>query len=439
MIMREMKDSGVEWIGEIPESWKINLLSKVFNEHKLKNKELKEKNLLSLSYGRIVRKNINTLEGLLPESFNNYNIISKNDIVFRLTDLQNDKRSLRTGLCKEKGIITSAYVTIRNRFSDNASYFHYLFHSYDNCKVFYGLGDGVRQGMTYDDLKELKVLYPKVSEQQAIATYLDTKCTEIDELITLQETMISELQAYKQSVITEAVTKGLDKNVKLKDSGVEWIGEIPEHWDNTKIGRIIKSYKAGPFGSSLITGSLLHSGNILVYTPEHIANGNVNASNNLYLQDDRGCEMSQFKVNRGDIIFPIVGSLGRAMMITDSMPKGIINQRLARFKLLNHIDSDYFMWLFGKSTFYKTYIEINQRGSFIVNLTKEIVCRMPFPLPPVSEQQTIATYLDQKTTEIDSLITIKKQKIAELKEYKKSIIFEYVTGKKEVPAEYYKN
>lgn len=201
-----MRDSGIEWIGSIPEHWEVKLLSTLFDEHKHKNSELQEANLLSLSYGKIVRKDINTSEGLLPQSFDGYNIISNGDIVFRLTDLQNDKKSLRTGLCLETGIITSAYVTIRARQKLCSAYFHYLVHSYDVCKVFYGMGDGVRQGMNYSDLRKLLLLSPPITEQQAIADYLDEKCADIDSLIQTKQSKIDSLKEYKKSIIYEYVT-----------------------------------------------------------------------------------------------------------------------------------------------------------------------------------------------------------------------------------------
>lgn len=202
-----MKDSGIEWIGKIPEKWGVVLLSSLFSHHKSKNVGLQETNLLSLSYGRIVRKDITTSEGLLPESFETYNIVDVDDIVFRLTDLQNDKRSLRTGHCKEKGIITSAYTVIRPTTSSTDSrYLQYLYHAYDICKVFYGLGDGVRQGMGFDDLKKIPTLVPSLDEQKQIADYLDEKCTKIDEIIALHTEQINQLKEYKKSLIYEYVT-----------------------------------------------------------------------------------------------------------------------------------------------------------------------------------------------------------------------------------------
>ena len=153
-----MKDSGIEWIGEIPSEWKVHMLSQIFYQHKCKNKDLQENNLLSLSYGKIKRKNIDVAGGLLPESFDNYNIIDVNDIVLRLTDLQNDHKSLRVGIVKEKGIITSAYITLRSKENIETDYFYYYLHTFDIHKGFYGMGCGVRQSFNFDELKKLKIL-----------------------------------------------------------------------------------------------------------------------------------------------------------------------------------------------------------------------------------------------------------------------------------------
>lgn len=201
-----MKDSGIEWIGEIPKEWNVILLSSLFDQRKNKNIGMEETNLLSLSYGRVIKKNIETKEGLLPESFESYNIIFPGDIVFRLIDLQNDKHSLRTGLCAEKGIITSAYVTIMPKSNINSFYMQSLLHSYDICKVYYGLGDGVRQGMNFSDLKKVLILLPPISQQKQIAYYLDKKCADIDKLITIKQCKIDELKEYKKSLIYEYVT-----------------------------------------------------------------------------------------------------------------------------------------------------------------------------------------------------------------------------------------
>lgn len=225
--MREMKDSGIEWIGQIPKHWEVHPVYAYFEEAKTKNYRMQEQNLLSLSYGRIIRKDINTNGGLLPASFNTYNVVEAGDIIIRPTDLQNDKRSLRTGLVKEQGIITSAYIDLRPKDNVNSKYYHYLLHSYDVIKVFYNMGDGVRQGLNFSEFAKLLLLEPTTVEQQQIADYLDTQCSEIDATAEDIQKEISLLEDYKKSLITEAVTKGLNPDAEMKDSGIEWIGKIP--------------------------------------------------------------------------------------------------------------------------------------------------------------------------------------------------------------------
>ncbi|MDE6313190.1 MAG: restriction endonuclease subunit S, partial [Lachnospiraceae bacterium] len=179
----KMKDSGIEWIGQIPAHWKLHPLYFYFVERKNRNTRGKENNLLSLSYGRVIRKDINANGGLLPENFNTYNIVEDGDIIIRPTDLQNDKRSLRTGLVKEHGIITSAYIDLMPIRHIDTRYFHYLLHSYDIMKVFYNMGNGVRQGLNFSGFSRLMVFEPSYKEQVLISDYLDEKIREIDVLI----------------------------------------------------------------------------------------------------------------------------------------------------------------------------------------------------------------------------------------------------------------
>ena len=201
----EMKDSGIEWIGETPDSWNIRMLNQYVSQVKCKNSDLSETNLLSLSYGKIKRKDINSNGGLLPESFDNYNIVDENDIVLRLTDLQNDHKSLRVGLVTERGIITSAYVTIRPK-KINAAYLALLLHAFDYKKGFYGMGAGIRQGLTFDGVKSLKIVVPSDSEQDDIVKYVMKMTDKCDSLITEKESLINDLEAYKKSLIYEVVT-----------------------------------------------------------------------------------------------------------------------------------------------------------------------------------------------------------------------------------------
>ena len=432
--MRMMKESGIEWIGEIPEKWGVVLLSSLFSHHKSKNVGLQETNLLSLSYGRIVRKDITTSEGLLPESFETYNIVDVDDIVFRLTDLQNDKRSLRTGLCKEKGIITSAYTVIRPTTSSTDSrYLQYLYHAYDICKVFYGLGDGVRQGMGFDDLKKIPTLVPALEEQKKIADFLDGKCAEIDELVQTEEKMIEELKAYKQSVITEAVTKGLDSAAPMKDSGIEWIGEIPESWEVLSLKRLFSARRGGAWGEDATNNEgdiiclrvadfnydelCIKEGDKTIrnYSPQTIKNLRLK-SNDLLIEKSGGGE----KTPVGRCILPTgyegclyANFIDRLTIKTNCYNKYIVY--LMSVAYLNRINTPHIKQTTG-----------------IQNLDMEGYLSEDVAIPSLDEQKQIADYLDEKCAKIDEMIAIRNEQIDQLKEYKKSLIYEYVTGKKEV-------
>ena len=202
----KMKDSGISWIGGIPEHWEIRHLSQVSYEHYLSNKEVHHQNLLSLSYGRIIRKDINTTEGLLPASFDTYQIVEEGNIVMRLTDLQNDHKSLRVGLVKEEGIVTSAYVCLGVYDSVYPSYLYNVLHSYDIKKLFYSMGGGLRQNLNWQGLKKLDIPLPPKDEQQAIVAYIEEKCEKIDKLASELQSEIDYLKEYKQRLIADCVT-----------------------------------------------------------------------------------------------------------------------------------------------------------------------------------------------------------------------------------------
>ena len=202
----KMKDSGISWIGEIPEHWEVRHLSQVSYEHYMSNKEVHHQNLLSLSYGRIIRKDINTTEGLLPASFDTYQIVEEGNIVMRLTDLQNDHKSLRVGLVKEEGIVTSAYVCLGVFDSMIPSFLYNVLHSYDIKKLFYSMGGGLRQNLNWQGLKKLDIPLPPSNEQQAIVAYIEEKCEKIAKLASELQSEIDYLKEYKQRLIADCVT-----------------------------------------------------------------------------------------------------------------------------------------------------------------------------------------------------------------------------------------
>lgn len=423
--MTEMKDSGIEWIGKIPSHWKIHPLFCYYDERKHKNSSLKEQNLLSLSYGKIIRKDINTNSGLLPASFSTYNIVEKGDVIIRPTDLQNDKRSLRTGLVTERGIITSAYIDLKPRANVNSEYFHYLLHSYDVMKVFYNMGNGVRQGLNYSEFSRLTMLYPPFKEQNKIVSFLNSQCSEIDTLRADIEEQIRLLEEYKKSVITEAVTKGLDPNVEMRDSGVEWIGMIPKHWE-VKKGKycfIQKSNKGNKDSLTLLSPTQKYG-----VIPQSLYE-EFSGFSTVKLNDKT--DYNQLKtVHKGAFVISLRSFQGG---FEYSEYEGVVSPAYQVFYPTIPIFDFYYKYLF------KTQVFIDKINSYTMSLRdgKPIAFadfgRTFIPIPPIEEQEQIAKLLVSKCSEIDLLVSKKKQQLSLLEDYKKSLIYEYVTGKKEVP------
>ena len=263
---------------------------------------------------------------------------------------------------------------------------------------------------------------PSIKEQQLIATYLDQKCSEIDELITMQEEMITKLQSYKQSVITEAVTKGLDKNVPLKDSGIEWIGKIPEHWNTYQLKRCFKFINGYAFNSNHFNKDK----GIPVIRIGDILNEQISFENIVYVQENN--ELEKFIVHKNDILIAMSGATVGKIGVYNSDDKVYINQRVGIIRTTQY---NYIKRMFSTNGFID-YINLSSAGSAQPNISSDGILNFHIPVPPLNEQQTIANYLDQKCSEIDELISIKQQKIEKLKDYKKSLIFECVTGKRKV-------
>lgn len=201
-----MKDSGIDWIGKVPSDWRVEPGRQCLYENKDKNTGMKESTVLSLSYGRVIVKDEDKLTGLVPESFETYQIVQPGDIIIRGTDLQNDMTSLRTGLAKNRGIITSAYINLRPKFGIDPAYLHYLLHSFDVQKVFYRLGSGLRQNLSYADFKYLRLPIPPSEDQQKIVQYIDTQNQRVENAIRIKEDQIAALKEYKTSLINAAVT-----------------------------------------------------------------------------------------------------------------------------------------------------------------------------------------------------------------------------------------
>lgn len=433
------KDSGIAWIDMIPKGWRALPFKSIFYTEKglnITKADLTETGVPVLSYGQIHSKqNTGTylneeLFKFVPRSYLKTNpecLVQKGCLL--IADTSEDYEGCGNAIYVDSNkTLFAGYHTIIARpynIGRDYKYFAYLLLTDNWRQQVRSCVSGIKvYSVNQKILKQTSVLFPPLPEQEAIATYLDEKCGEIDSLISLQEEMISELQAYKQSVITEAVTKGLDLNVPMKDSGVEWIGQIPSNWGKDKIFRIF---------------FIIGSGTTPKATDERIFDGNIN-----WIQsgDINGGIMIECKNKISEIVlsqystlkiykapFIIVAMYGASVgNISISNIDGCVNQACCVMS-----DSrQCFSYLFYAIKAAKDYLIYRAEGGGQPNISQDKIKNLWLPLPPLSEQQAIASYLDEKTSQIDSLIALKLEKITELKDYKKSIIYEYVTGKKKV-------
>ena len=419
--MREMKDSGIEWIGQIPKHWEVHPVYAYFEEGKTKNYRMQEQNLLSLSYGRIIRKDINTNGGLLPASFNTYNVVEAGDIIIRPTDLQNDKRSLRTGLVKEQGIITSAYIDLRPKDNVNSKYYHYLLHSYDVIKVFYNMGNGVRQGLNFSEFAKLLLLEPTTVEQQQIADYLDTKCSEIDATAEDIQKEITLLEDYKKSLVYNVISNGINHSIYSTENDKVW-GNLPQGWMLVDIKYLFEIVKriAGKEGYD-----------VLSVTQKGLKIKDITSGDGQLADNYCGYQFvypTDYVMNHMDLLTGWVDC---------SELFGVTSPDYRVFRLIDRSAHNLVYYKYVMQCCYMNKI-FYSLGQGVSNLGRWRLQTSSFnnfkvPVPPKDEQDEIADYLDSKCSEIDAIIADKKRQRGILADYKKSLIYEYVTGKKEVP------
>lgn len=416
------KNSGVEWLGEVPEHWNLKRFCYLFAENKKKNIGLKETNVLSLSYGNIKEKKIDDNKGLLPESFETYQIIEPNDIVFRFTDLQNDKRSLRSAISKYHGIITSAYIAVKTK--QNADFYNYLFRAYDLQKVFYSMGEGMRQSLKMDELNKMPVVLPSEDEQKRIVAFLNTETIRIDNLITKQEKLIELLEEQRKSIISHAVTKGLNPNAPMKDSGVEWLGEVPEHWD-VKSYRFVSKIYRGKFGHRPRNDPSLYDGEYPFIQTGDVARAGKYIQTYSQTLNEKGKAVSQVFTS-GTLVMAIAANIGDTAILNFEAyaPDSVVG-----FKPHKNIDLEFlrFSFIASLQALEQTAVQSTQ-----ANLNVERIGALKTTFPPLSEQIEISNYLNAENEKNNHLISKQNQLIEKLKEYRSSIISHAVTGKIDV-------
>lgn len=420
---RKLKDSGATWIGQIPKNWDLSKIGQLYDN---RYERVSDKDFEPLSV---------TMQGILPQldtaaktdDGDNRKLVRKGDFAI---NSRSDRRG-SCGISPRDGSVSLINLILAPRTSMNANYYNWLFHTPLFADEFYSWGHGIVADLwttRWQEMKNIAIPTPPLAEQEAIAAYLDKKCCEIDELIEVEQQMISDLEAYRKSVITEAVTHGLNPDAPLRDSGVDFIGQVPEHWRVIPVQHFFE-FRNG-YTPSKSNASFWSNGTIPWFRMEDIRRSGRFLKDALqYITPQAMNNGGKFEA--GSFILAIcTASIGEhALLIADSQANQRFTNLQIRKSLANCVDTQfvfYYMFILGKfcketsivTTF--PYADMNRVKNFIV------------PTPTLAEQQAIAEYLDTKCAEIDELIKVKQEKIETLKQYRQSLIFEAVTGKRAI-------
>lgn len=416
---RAMKDSGIEWIGEIPEGWKVARVSSCFSEVKEKNIDNLYDNALQFKMGRIIPKPRKWDAEEIGETYSAYTIVHPGTIMVNGLNLEFDFVTQRVAIVEEDGIITSAYIAMRPNGSVDADYMCYLLKAYDYRRALHNMGKGLRKILNYSELKTKPILLPTLPEQKSIVKALNAECARIDAVIEQTRASIEEYKKLKQSVISQAVTKGIRSGRKMKDSGAEWIGEIPEEWTCEKFKYI-----------AMVKSNLVQPDDYLDYpqvSPENIEKGSgkllpcrtvrevgVISGNHLFFKGQVLYSKIRPKLNKVTIA-PFDGLCSADM-----------------YPIETKINTEFFVYGLRADSFLSQISLITEDRVKMPKINQDELGNIPFAVPPGEEQEEIVSFLNEKCVSFERIIDKKELLIADLESYKKSLIFEYVTGKKEV-------
>ena len=420
------KQSSYDWLGRVPQHWDEKFLEQTASEKCVKNSRNTVKQVLSLSYGEIKKKN-NLNKGLIAQDLSTYQIVEPGDIIMRLTDLQNDHKSLRTGIVKNKGIITAAYLCLCPKI--NPEYLHYTLRAYDVKKVFYGMGGGVRQSIGFKDVRHMYVPVPPRAEQDQIVRFLDWKVSEINKLIGIKKNQINGYREYEKKVINDKVLYGLQE-APLRESGNHWVGKIPTNWKIIKLGKFC-SFQNG----------ISESGNFFTSGTPFVGYSDVYKHLELpkYVKGVAKANEQQqeiFSVRKGDIFFTrtseSIEEIGMAAVckhtIKDAVFSGFLIRCRPRMPLINEDYMKYYLQIPAVRNHFSSMMNIVIRASLGQNLLKQ----MPVVVPPLKEQKEIAEFLDAMHERFLRLITTNEEEISMLEELRSTLISDVVTGKIDV-------
>ena len=435
----KMKNSGIEWIGEIPEDWEVK---KVKHSFVRKNEKAMQENPIVLSLARtgVRERDISNNEGQLAESYYNYNPVDVDDLLINPMDLYS---GANCSISKVKGVISPAYINLRAKKNVSPVFYDYYFKVQYWMMAFFAHGNGVsfenRWTLNNETLQNYPIVAPSFETQQRIAIYLDKKCSKIEETIQKQQQVIEKLKAYNQSLITEAVTgkvkiengKICGKYESYKESGVEWIGKIPSKWISTRVGHLYKSM----LGKMVCPNQLTEEHSLQKYLCAmnvHFDGVDLSEIKEMWFTSN---EMNQYQVRNGDLLVVEggAGAGGASIVYGLSENDKIFIQNsihLVKPVKTNYLPKYLYYWIY--SLVKQNYIDYTCNKATIPHFTKEKLEGMPIAISDKITQQEIIFYLDKKCTAIDTAIEQKQNLIEKLTEYKKSLIYEVVTGKRDI-------
>ena len=430
---RQMKYSGIEWIGEIPETWSVDRNKKCFVCSKaIVGTDSKKTQLLSLTTKGVKQKNEADTSGKVPESYDTYQLVDVNDLIMCLFDL--DCSAVFSGLSTYAGMVSPAYKILKCRENMTPLFADYWFKFVFEGRKFKHYAKSLRYTLNFDEFATLPILIPSLEEQNCIVQFLDERCAHIDSVLEQTRSSIEEYKKLKQSVISNAVTSGIRGDRSVRDSGDKWIGVIPEGWRITQL-RHCASVKSG------ITLGKTYSGETeLKEMPylrvANVQDGYVDISDMavLAVTDD---EIEKYRLHAGDVLMTEGGDrdkFGRGCVWDARIDPCLHQNHIFAVKTNESLLNPYFLEYVTASKIGRTYFDITAiKTTNLACTSSSKVMAFVIPLPSLEEQAEIVAYLKEKCGAIDNLISKKELVISELTNYKKSMIYEYVTGKKEVP------
>ena len=425
-----MKHSGLERIGKIPDNWNVR---KVKQCSYISKEQAHEENptILSLARAGVKVRDISNNEGQLAASYDNYNPVMPGDLLLNPMDLYS---GANCSLSEVSGVISPAYINLRKKVELNPKFYDYYFKTQYWAMAMFAHGKGVsfdnRWTMNAETLLNYYLPFPSSDVQDKIVDLINKKTAEIDSLIEIENQQIEKLKEYKQAVITEAVTKGLDNNVSMKDSGIEWIGKIPEETSVIPLKFLLAEPMMYGANESGLREKIINGYRYIRIT-DIDGDGNLKDDDeNQYLTQEKG---ESYNLSEGDILFARSGgTVGKTFIYHESYGKSAFAGYLIKGKCdLNKLLPEY-LYLYTQSSIYELWKQQIFIQSTIQNIGANKYSMLPLIVGSLEWQKQVTSYVQTKAREIDELIIVKQQKIDQLSEYKKSLIYEYVTGKKEV-------